>query len=72
MCALLVVVSSVYPRSKIFTVKIIISVSEASREKKICLYIASFPGSPHQGGEEPGTFYHMRDVKGRDDLIMRG
>ena len=34
--------------------------------------LASFPGFPCQGGEEPGTFYHAHDVKGRHDLIMWG
>ena len=39
---------------------------------KSSVAIASFPGSPHLEGGEPGTFYHVCDVKGRHDLIMRG
>ena len=36
----------------------------------------AFPGlvprlSPQRRGE-PGTFYHMHDIKGRHDLITRG
>ena len=30
--------------------------------------LALFPGSPGLGQGEPGTFYHVRDVKGRRDI----
>ena len=35
-------------------------------------HLALFPGSPRLGGGEPGIFCHMRDIKGRHNLIMRG
>ena len=43
--------------------------------------LASFPGSPplcnirttrHQKAGEPGRFYHVSDVKGKEKLIVRG
>ena len=45
--------------------------------------VASFPGSPRyailepldvekRSGREPGRFYHVSDVKGREKLIVRG
>ena len=33
--------------------------------------LASFPGSLRLGGGEPGTFYHVHDIKGGHDLIMQ-
>ena len=36
------------------------------------LVLASFLGSPHLEGGEPGTFYHVCDVKGRHDIITWG
>ena len=35
-------------------------------------HIASFPGSPHLGGEKPDIFYHVCDIKSRHDLITWG
>ena len=34
--------------------------------------VALFPGSPnYKEGGEPGTFYHVRDVKGRHEVDTR-
>ena len=38
------------------------------RLRKHYSHLASFPGSPGQGRGEPGTFYHVRDVKGRHEV----
>ena len=32
------------------------------------IHVALYPGSLHYGGGEPGTFYHMGDIKDRHDV----
>ena len=58
-------------------------VGDIPKPKECPLLLASFPGSPRErvycvtidpherSGGEPGEFYHVSDVKGREDIIGR-